>query len=263
MFARRAASLVATSFRRLPPAAASPASPSFGQVAAALASRRAVFPREVTSPRASSTSKPKSENIVWSDSLLSTQERLEMTGCKGATLWLTGLSGSGKSTVSSVLEKKLIERGVLAYRLDGDNVRMGLNKDMGFSKADRVENIRRIAEVSKLFTDCGIVTLTSFISPYREDRDRAREIFESDGLLFMEVHVDVPLDVAESRDPKGLYKKARSGALKNFTGIDDPYEAPLKPELVLKTHDFSVDECADQALEALRKCGVSIPEHPV
>eukprot|EP00285_Hemiselmis_virescens_P019741 CAMPEP_0173377624 /NCGR_PEP_ID=MMETSP1356-20130122/874_1 /TAXON_ID=77927 ORGANISM="Hemiselmis virescens, Strain PCC157" /NCGR_SAMPLE_ID=MMETSP1356 /ASSEMBLY_ACC=CAM_ASM_000847 /LENGTH=252 /DNA_ID=CAMNT_0014330435 /DNA_START=147 /DNA_END=905 /DNA_ORIENTATION=- len=250
-----------TSLRRLPTVVAAPA-PSLGQVAAALASRRSAFP-SYEGTRASATSQPKSQNIMWSDSLLSTEERLKMTGCKGATLWLTGLSGSGKSTVSSVLEKKLIERGVLAYRLDGDNVRMGLNKDMGFSKADREENIRRIAEVSKLFTDCGIVTLTSFISPYREDRDRAREIFEKDGLLFMEVHVDVPLDVAEKRDPKGLYKKARSGALKNFTGIDDPYEAPLNPELVLKTHDFTVDECADQAVEALRKCGVAIPQDPI
>lgn len=203
-------------------------------------------------------SEPKAQNIVWSDSLFTADERIAISGCRGATVWFTGLSGSGKSTVGALLEKTLLERGLLAYRLDGDNVRFGLNKDLGFSEADRTENIRRIAEVSKLFTDAGILTLSSFISPYRADRDAARAIFEEQGLPFFEVYVKVDLDVAESRDPKGLYKKARSGALKGFTGIDAPYEEPLKPELVLTTGDQAPEESVAKVLEMLAAAGIGV-----
>jgi len=196
---------------------------------------------------------------VWSDALLSIEERTALSGCRGATIWMTGLSGSGKSTVGALVEKHLIEAGLLSYRLDGDNVRFGLNRDLGFSEADRKENIRRIAEVAKLFTDCGVLTICSFISPYRSDRDSAREVFAKDGLPFFEVFVDVPIDVAESRDPKGLYKKARDGKLKGFTGIDAPYEAPLKPELTIQTHVHSPEECVRQVVEMLAKHGVKPP----
>ncbi|EKX52440.1 hypothetical protein GUITHDRAFT_65136 [Guillardia theta CCMP2712] len=199
----------------------------------------------------------KAENIVWSDSLLSTKERSILIGSKGATIWLTGLSGSGKSTIGALLEKRLIEYGLLAYRLDGDNVRFGLNKDLGFSEEDRFENIRRIGEVvSKLFTDCGIITICSFISPYRSDRDDVRKIFERDELPFFEVvYVRVPLEVAESRDPKGLYKKARSGKIKGFTGIDAPYEEPEHAELVLETF---VDIALGSSLKCLHAVGAKL-----
>eukprot|EP00277_Geminigera_cryophila_P007105 CAMPEP_0179414238 /NCGR_PEP_ID=MMETSP0799-20121207/5551_1 /TAXON_ID=46947 /ORGANISM="Geminigera cryophila, Strain CCMP2564" /LENGTH=215 /DNA_ID=CAMNT_0021186815 /DNA_START=176 /DNA_END=823 /DNA_ORIENTATION=+ len=202
---------------------------------------------------------PKSENIVWSDALLDTKQRSLLTGCRGATIWLTGLSGSGKSTVSALLEKRLIEEGLLAYRLDGDNVRFGLNQDLGFSENDRKENIRRIGEVCKLFTDAGVVTIASFISPYQSDRDAAREIFRKDNLPFFEVYVKVPLDVAESRDPKGLYKKARAGNLKGFTGIDAPYEEPPSPELVLSTHEDDLNECVRKCMDMLSKAGIKPP----
>ena len=198
---------------------------------------------------------PKAQNIVWSDSLLSTHERSLLTGCRGATIWLTGLSGSGKSTVGALLEKRLIESGLLAYRLDGDNVRFGLNKDLGFSEDDRKENIRRIGEVCRLFTDSGVVTIASFISPYKSDRDAAREIFTKDKLLFLEVYVKVPLEVAEARDPKGLYKKARSGALKGFTGIDAPYEEPAAAELTLNTQEMTLEDCVQKCLDLLEKHG--------
>jgi len=201
----------------------------------------------------------KAENIVWSDSLLSTKERSILIGSKGATIWLTGLSGSGKSTIGALLEKRLIEYGLLAYRLDGDNVRFGLNKDLGFSEEDRKENIRRIGEVSKLFTDCGIITICSFISPYRSDRDDVRKIFERDELPFFEVYVRVPLEVAESRDPKGLYKKARSGKIKGFTGIDAPYEEPEHAELVLETGSETPDACVGKCMNMLSEAGINIP----
>jgi len=174
-------------------------------------------------------------------------------------VWMTGLSGSGKSTVGALLEKSLIESGLLSYRLDGDNVRFGLNRDLGFSEADRKENIRRIAEVAKLFTDAGVLTICSFISPYRSDRDEAREIFKKDGLPFFEVFVDVPIAVAESRDPKGLYKKARSGAIKGFTGIDAPYEPPLNAECVINTASDSAEACVEQIVKMLASHGVKPP----
>ena len=172
-------------------------------------------------------------NITWHEGHVSRADREKLLGQKGATIWFTGLSGSGKSTIAFTLEHALVERGHLAYVLDGDNIRHGLNKNLGFSAADREENIRRIGEVAKLFADAGVITLTSFISPYRKDRDQARKIHEEAGLPFIEIFVDVPIEVCEKRDPKGLYKKARAalaeGKGMGFTGVDDPYEAPLAP----------------------------------
>jgi adenylylsulfate kinase len=182
----------------------------------------------------------KSTNITWHEGQVTRKDREKVLGQRGVTLWLTGLSGSGKSTVAVAAEQALIERGRLAYVLDGDNVRHGLNKNLGFSPEDRTENIRRIAEVAKLFTDSGVIVLTSFISPYRADRDAARAIFgEGD---FVEVYVSTSLETCESRDPKGLYKKARAGQIPEFTGISAPYEAPERPELVLDTGKLSVPE---------------------
>jgi len=198
----------------------------------------------------------KATNIVWHEGDLSRAERWEKLGCIGATLWFTGLSGSGKSTIASALEQTLVSQGVNCYRLDGDNVRHGLNKNLGFSAEDRAENIRRIGEVAKLFADSGCVSLTSFISPYRADRDLCRALHEESDLRFIEVFVDTPLELCEQRDPKGLYKKARAGEIKGFTGIDDPYEAPDKPELTLETAEASVDECVRFCLERLQSLGV-------
>lgn len=198
------------------------------------------------------------KNVIWSDALLTREERAALLKSKntGATLWVTGLSGSGKSTVAAALEKRLLEQGVNAYRLDGDNIRFGLNAGLGFSAEDREENLRRIAEVSALFNDAGIVAITSFISPYRSSRDAARAIHDKRGLKFLEVFAQVPLAVAESRDPKGLYKKARAGELKNFTGISDPYEEPLNPDITLTTHQYTVEESCMQIEEQLRKHGI-------
>lgn len=197
------------------------------------------------------------KNVIWSDALLTKEERNTLLGGKnlGATLWFTGLSGCGKSTIAAALEKRLLEKGVNAYRLDGDNIRFGLNAGLGFSATDREENLRRIGEVSALFADAGVVALTSFISPYRQSRDKAREIHAKRNLPFIEVFCQVPLEVAEARDPKGLYKKARSGELKNFTGISDPYEEPTNPDIVLPTHQLSVEQSCDKLIEELKKLG--------
>jgi bifunctional enzyme CysN/CysC len=170
-------------------------------------------------------------------------------GHEGKVIWLTGLSGSGKSTVANALESRLHAMGIHSYLLDGDNIRGGLNKDLGFTEADRVENIRRTAEVAKLMADAGLVVITAFISPFRSERDMARSLFKPDE--FAEVFLDVSLDVAESRDPKGLYKKARRGDLPHFTGIDSPYEAPESADLRLDTSELSVEECVDRLLELL------------
>ena len=170
-------------------------------------------------------------------------------GHEGKVIWLTGLSGSGKSTVANALESRLHAMGTHSYLLDGDNIRGGLNKDLGFTEADRVENIRRTAEVAKLMADAGLVVITAFISPFRSERDMARSLFKPDE--FAEVFLDVSLDVAESRDPKGLYKKARRGDLPHFTGIDSPYEAPESADLRLDTSELSVEECVDRLLELL------------
>jgi adenylylsulfate kinase len=196
----------------------------------------------------------KSKNITWSHSKVTEEERRKLLGHGAATVWFTGLSGSGKSTIAITLEKLLVERQISAYVLDGDNIRQGLNDNVGFSPEDRTENIRRIGEVSKLFNDAGVIVLTAFISPYRVDRDRVREILPEG--KFVEVLVDCPLDEAERRDPKGLYKKARAGEIPEFTGISAPYEEPEKPELVVKTAEHSIDECVEQVLACLQERGV-------
>ncbi|MDG2471995.1 MAG: adenylyl-sulfate kinase [Pseudomonadales bacterium] len=198
----------------------------------------------------------KATNVHWHEGDISREHRGRLLGQKGATLWFTGLSGSGKSTVAVALERALYEADRLSYRLDGDNVRLGINKNLGFSAEDRTENIRRIGEIAKLFVDTGVIALSSFVSPYREDRDTVRQLHEEAGMDFIEVFVDVPLDVAESRDPKGLYKKARAGEIKNFTGIDDPYEAPLNAEVILNSHEMSLQEEVDTLLNVLRERGI-------
>ena len=181
-------------------------------------------------------------NVTWHDGEVSREDRHEILRQKGATVWFTGLSGSGKSTIAVALERVLFDMGKLSYRLDGDNVRLGINKNLGFTEADRTENIRRIGEIAKLFGDAGTIALSSFISPYRGDRDEVRALHEAANLSFVEVHVDCSLEEAEKRDPKGLYKKARAGEIKNFTGIDDPYEAPTKPEIHLRTDQMTLEE---------------------
>lgn len=203
----------------------------------------------------------KSTNIVWSEGLITQEERIKLTGKKGCTLWITGLSGSGKSTVACALEHEILKAtSSHPYRLDGDNVRFGLNKDLGFTEQDREENIRRIGEVAKLFADSGSIAITAFISPYQRDREAVRKLHEEAGIPFFEVHTHVPLDVAEGRDPKGLYKKARAGEIKGFTGIDDPYEAPESPEIVLPTHEFSVDQSVAKMMEFLNENGLLQPK---
>jgi len=202
------------------------------------------------------TSVDKATNIAWHDGEITREDRAKVLGHKGCTLWLTGLSGSGKSTIGVALEKALVMRGVLAYRLDGDNVRHGLNANLGFSADDREENIRRVGEVAKLFADAGVVTISSFISPYQRDRDQVRVLHEEAGLSFLEVFIDTPIEVCEQRDPKGLYKKARAGEIKGFTGIDDPYETPQRPEVHIKTDSQSIEASADQLVEALRAHGL-------
>ena len=181
-------------------------------------------------------------NVVWHDGEISREDRYQILRQKGATIWFTGLSGSGKSTIAVALEKALHSMGKLSYRLDGDNVRLGINKNLGFSEDDRKENIRRIGEIAKLFGDSGTIALSSFISPYRGDRDEVRALHESADMPFVEIFVDCALSVAEGRDPKGLYKKARAGEIKNFTGIDDPYEAPENPEIHLRSDEMSLQE---------------------
>lgn len=205
----------------------------------------------------SSKDAPRSQNIVFQQSHVSRDKRGQVMGQKGGfrgcTVWFTGLSGAGKTTVSMQLEQFLCSKGIPAYSLDGDNIRHGLNKDLGFAPSDREENIRRIGEVAKLFADAGVVCLVSFISPYRKDRDSARQIHEKNSLPFVEVHVDTPLQVCENRDVKGLYKKARQGIIKGFTGIDSPYESPKNPEVVVKTAEMSVKECMMEVIDHLKE----------
>lgn len=198
----------------------------------------------------------KATNVHWHDGDVNRDDRAKILGHRGATLWFTGLSGSGKSTVAVALEQALAANGRLCYRLDGDNVRMGINKNLGFSAEDRAENIRRIGEVAKLFVDAGVIALSSFVSPYREDRDKVRELHQSAGMEFIEVFVDVPLEVAESRDPKGLYKKARAGEIPNFTGISDPYEAPESAEVVLNSHEMSLEDEVTTLMNVLIERGI-------
>lgn len=192
-------------------------------------------------------------NVTWHDGDITRADRCNRLGQKGATLWFTGLSGSGKSTIAVAVEKALYKLGKLSYRLDGDNIRMGINKNLGFSHEDRTENIRRIGEVSKLYCDTGIIALSSFISPYRADRDQVRRLHEDSGYNFIEVHVDCALACAEERDPKGLYKKARAGEIKNFTGIDDPYEEPLQAEITLHTDHMTLAEEVEIILNYLQE----------
>jgi adenylylsulfate kinase len=198
----------------------------------------------------------KATNITWHEGHVTRAERAALLTQKGATLWFTGLSGSGKSTIAFTLEHALVQQGRLAYVLDGDNIRHGLNKNLGFSAADRTENIRRIGEVAKLFADAGILTMTSFISPYRQDRDLVRALHVEGNLPFIEIHVNTPIETCEQRDPKGLYKKARAGQLKNFTGVDDPYEAPLKPELTIDATNTSPQQATVQLIAYLDKQGL-------
>jgi bifunctional enzyme CysN/CysC len=180
---------------------------------------------------------PVSENIVWHDTTVSRSDRWAQLGVVGCTVWFTGLSGSGKSTVANAVADALHAAGRPFYVLDGDNLRHGLNADLGFSAADRTQNVRRVGEVARLFADAGLVALVPLISPYRSDRDRVRRIHEAADLAFVEVHIDTPIELCEQRDPKGLYKLARAGELKGFTGIDDPYEAPESPEMRLTPDD--------------------------
>lgn len=201
-----------------------------------------------TSSRAPVTSK----NISWSPGSVTRLQRIHRNRHKGAVVWLTGLSGSGKSSLSRALEWELFRMGMQVYVLDGDNLRHGLNSDLGFSKSDREENIRRVAEVAKCMADAGHVVITAFISPYRIDRIRAREIALDSGGDFFEVYLDAPLSVCETRDAKGLYKKARAGEIQDFTGISAPYEPPLTPELSIHTHTQSLQESVECAVAFLR-----------
>lgn len=196
-------------------------------------------------------SAPKGENLTWHVGEVDKAARTAAHGHRGAVLWFTGLSGSGKSTIGHRVERMLIERGAFAYVLDGDNIRHGLNSDLGFAPEDRVENIRRIGEVARLFADAGALVVSAFISPYRKDRDRIRGLMGKGE--FVEVFVDTPLEVCEARDPKGLYKKARAGEISNFTGLDAPYEAPESPEVHLRTADISIDEAATQVIRYLEQ----------
>lgn len=191
----------------------------------------------------------KSSNVTWHEGSVSRREREELLNQKGVTVWMTGLSASGKSTIACILEQMLLYKKKHAYRLDGDNIRMGLNKNLGFSAEDRAENIRRIGEVAKLFTDAGVIAIASFISPYRRDRDAVRASMKPGE--FVEVYVKVSLETAEKRDPKGLYKKARSGQLKGFTGIDDPYEPPERAEIVIETETTRPEDAAKEILAYL------------
>jgi adenylylsulfate kinase len=196
----------------------------------------------------------KATNIVWHQGAVTRDDRAQLNGHRGCTVWLTGLSGAGKSTIAVDLEKRLLERGVRTYILDGDNIRHGLNKNLGFSPEDRTENIRRIGEVAKLFTDAGLVAVTAFISPYRADRDQVRALMQPGD--FVEVFIDCPVEVCEERDVKGLYKKARAGEIKEFTGVSAPYEAPARSERTVNTAWQSVAESAKQILAYLERQGI-------
>lgn len=195
----------------------------------------------------------KATNVTWHAHAVTKEERCKLNGHKGAVLWFTGLSACGKSTIANAVDCKLYEKGKHTFILDGDNVRLGLNKNLGFSAEDRTENIRRIGEVAKLFASAGSLALTAFISPYRADRDKVREIMPAGE--FIEIYVNASLETCEKRDPKGLYKKARAGEIKNFTGISDPYEEPVKPELELDSNTKNIEQLADEVIAYLEKNG--------
>ena len=211
---------------------------------------------ELREQKGPALSEQRSENVVWHGGEIGRADRAERLGQRGATIWFTGLSGSGKSTLAVSVEHALHQSGRHAYRLDGDNVRHGLNGDLGFGPEDRDENIRRVGEVSALMADSGLLVLSSFISPFRAERSRVRALHEAAGLPFLEIFVDVPLDVAESRDPKGLYKKARAGEISDFTGIHQPYEPPEAPELRLPTSELSLQESTAKVIDVLRQRGL-------
>ncbi|MGI9607385.1 MAG: adenylyl-sulfate kinase [Acidimicrobiales bacterium] len=200
-----------------------------------------------------------SENVAWHAGHFDRAERWEQLGLRGATIWFTGLSGSGKSTVAVEVERLLVERGQPTYMLDGDNLRHGLNGDLGFSADDRNENVRRVGEVARLFADAGVVALVPLVSPYRAGRERARAIHDVAEVPFFEVFMDTPLEVAETRDPKGLYKLAREGKIPNFTGISDPYEAPVDPDLSLKPDEGDAPAMARRVLAMLDEAGLLRP----
>ncbi|HCL31403.1 MAG TPA: adenylyl-sulfate kinase [Candidatus Latescibacteria bacterium] len=195
----------------------------------------------------------KADHIRWHEGNVDRPRREALLAQQGVVLWFTGLSGSGKSTIAFAVEHALTERGRLAYVLDGDNIRHGLNNNLGFSATDRTENIRRIGEVSRLFADAGLITLSSFVSPYRSDRDKVRTLLDEGD--FVEIFVNTPLALCEQRDPKGLYKKARSGEIPNFTGISDPYEPPTTPELEIHTAELTVEAAASLVLDLLEQRG--------
>lgn len=194
-----------------------------------------------------------SNNIISQEQAITKEKRVSLIDEKPCVLWFTGLSASGKSTLANEVEKKLFDMRIKTYLLDGDNIRLGLNKDLTFSKEDREENIRRIGEVSKLFVDAGVIVLTAFISPFKSDRQIARSLVNYDE--FIEVFVDTPIEVCEKRDPKGFYKKAREGEIKNFTGISSPYEVPNEPQVHIKTENCSIQQCADEIVDYLLKYG--------
>ena len=195
--------------------------------------------------------KQETKHIVWHETAVQKEERQQRNQHKSCILWFTGLSGAGKSTLANALEHRLFEQGLNSYVLDGDNVRHGLNKGLGFGEEDRKENIRRIGEVAKLFVDAGLIVCTAFISPFAEDRNRVRALVQEDE--FVEIYVRCSLEACEDRDPKGLYKKARTGEISNFTGISSPYEEPLQPELVVDSDQHSIEECVDQMITFLRE----------
>ena len=197
---------------------------------------------------------PKSKNITWHKPLITRADREERNRYKGAVLWLTGLPSSGKSTLGHEVERLLFERGCNSYVLDGDNIRHGLNKNVGFSPEDRKENIRRIGEVAKLFAEAGVIVFTAFISPYREDRDQARALNEPG--RFFEIYCECSVGECETRDPKGLWQRARKGEIEEFTGVSAPYEEPLTPEIIVQTDKYSLEECAEQIMRHLEEQGV-------
>ncbi|ADG93731.1 adenylylsulfate kinase [Arcobacter nitrofigilis DSM 7299] len=190
-------------------------------------------------------------NIIWYDSHITKEDRVKQLSQKPCILWFTGLSGSGKSTIANVLEVKLYKMGIKTYLLDGDNIRHGLNRDLGFSKKDRTENIRRISEVAKLFVDSGSIVLTAFISPFQRDRELARKLVKEDE--FIEIFIDTSLEICEQRDPKGLYKKVKEGKIKDFTGIDSPYEVPINSEIHLKTNELTIEQASEEVISYLKR----------
>ncbi|WP_038178825.1 adenylyl-sulfate kinase [Vibrio rhizosphaerae] len=192
-------------------------------------------------------------NVVWHCSSITQSDRIKQKNQKPVVLWFTGLSGSGKSSIANAVEVRLFQQGKHSYLLDGDNIRHGLNKDLSFNDTDRVENIRRIGEVARLFVDSGLIVLTAFISPFATERQQVRALFPE--TQFLEIYIDTPLTVCEARDPKSLYKKARTGVIKNFTGIDSEYQPPLHPEIHIKTEKKSIEACAEEIIEKLQQLG--------